>query len=258
VDDSEKARRSGTWSILVADDHPLYRAALIRIVSGDPSLEVVGEASNGREAIELCRRLFPELVLIDIRMPEVDGIEATRMIKRELPSTIVLVLTALEDPTLLLDALKAGASGYVLKEADSQRIATSIRRVLQGESPLNQEVTMQLLERLIQEKQLGEEPDDLASVKEPSEESRQKERLLSQLTPREVEILKLLAQGQTNRQISNTLHVSVNTIKNHVHHILEKLEVSDRMQAAMVAIDHGIVALTLVDLIQQFPLDQLV
>jgi DNA-binding NarL/FixJ family response regulator len=260
VDNSEEARRAGSWRLLIADDHPLYRAALIQIVSGNPSLKVVGEASDGREAIELCRRLSPELVLIDIRMPEVDGIEATRTIKRELPSTIVLVLTALEEPTWLLEALKAGASGYLLKEASPPQITSAIRRVLQGESPLNQEVAMHLLERLIQEKQQREGSANLASsAKEsPEESSRQKERLLAQLTPRELEILKLLAQGQTNSQIARALQISVSTTKHHVHHILEKLKVSDRMQAAVVAIEHGLLALGVLDLIQLFPLDQLV
>ena len=118
---------------------------------------------------------------------------------------------------------------------------------------------MHLLERLIHEKQQREGSANLtASAKEPSEESRQKERLLAQLTPRELEILKLLAQGQTNSQIARALQISVSTTKHHVHHILEKLGVSDRMQAAVVAIEHGLLALGVIDLIQQFPLDQLV
>jgi two-component system, NarL family, response regulator LiaR len=259
VDDSEKAPRSSVWRLLIADDHPLYRAALGQLFSSYQDLEVVGEASDGREAIELCRRLRPELILMDVRMPEVDGLEATRQIKRESPSTIVLMLTALEDPNYLLEALKAGASGYVLKEASPQQIAGAVHRVLRGESPLNQEVAMHLLERLIQEKQQMEgSANHIASAKEPSEESRQKERLLAQLTPRELEILKLLAQGQTNSQIARALQISVSTTKHHVHHILEKLGISDRMQAAVVAIEHGLLALGVIDLIQQFPLDQLV
>jgi DNA-binding NarL/FixJ family response regulator len=195
---------------------------------------------------------------MDIRMPEVNGIEATRQIKRELPSTVVLVLTALEDPTWLMEALKAGASGYLLKEANPQQITTAIGRVLQGESPLNQQMALHLIQRLIQEKQQREAQGGIASIEEASEGSRQKEGLLAQLTPREVEVLRLLAQGQTNRQIARTLHVGLSTVKTHVHHIIVKLGVSDRIQAAVVAIEHGLLALGVIEFVELFPTDLMV
>lgn len=161
-----------------------------------------------------------------------DGFEATREIKRESPSIIVLVLTAFEEPSYLLEALKSGASGYVLKYMSPQQIAGAISRVLEGESPLNQEVAMQLLVRLIEDKQHDEKG---GSSPTPS--------LPMSLSSRELEVLRLLARGQTNQQIARDLFISISTVKNHVHHIIEKLGVSDRVQAAVLAIERGWVSI---------------
>ena len=187
------------------------------------NLVVAGEAADGREAVKRCRRLRADLVLMDVRMPKMDGFEATREIKRELPSTIVLVLTAFEEPDYLLEALKAGASGYVLKHMDPQQIVGPIRRVLEGECPLNQEVAMQLLRRLIEEKQQGKQATSKPSLSIP-------------LSPREMEALEFLVRGQSNQQIASDLSISMSTVKNHVHRIITKLGVSDRVQAAIVAL----------------------
>jgi DNA-binding NarL/FixJ family response regulator len=196
-----------------------------------PDLVVVGEADDGLEAAELCRRLVPELVLMDLQMPRMDGFEATREIKRELPSTIVLVLTAFEEPDYLMEALKAGASGYVLKHMSPPQIVGAIRRVLDGECPLNQEVAMELLTRLIEEKHEKKSIAPTPSLSIP-------------LSPREVEILELLVRGQRNQQIAGDLSISLSTVKNHVHRIITKLGVSDRVQAAIVAIEHDLVSTT--------------
>jgi DNA-binding NarL/FixJ family response regulator len=196
-----------------------------------PDLVVVAEADDGLEAVKLCRRLRPELVLMDLQMPRMDGFEATREIKREFPSTIVLVLTAFEEPTNLFEALEAGASGYVLKHMSPQQIVGAIRRVLDGESALNQEVAMELLVRLIEEKQEKKQAAPKPSLSTP-------------LSLREVEVLELLVRGQSNQQIASDLSISVSTVKNHVHNIITKLGVSDRVQAAILAIEHDLVSTT--------------
>ena len=151
-DNEEEERSTKPSQILVADDHPLYRAALRQMLSMHPDLEVVGEAADGLEAVKLCRRLHPAVALLDVRMPKIGGIEATRLIKREIPSLIVLVLTALDEPEHMLEAIKAGASGYLLKDAGSREISEAICQVMEGESALHQEVAMRLLMRLMEER----------------------------------------------------------------------------------------------------------
>lgn len=236
-----EAEEGRPFRLVVADDHPVFREALVRIVDGQPDLQVVGEAEDGQRALELCRRLEPELALFDIRMPKMDGIEATRKLKRERPSLIVLMVTALEDPKHLLEALKAGASGYVLKYADAKEITDAIRKALIGEPSLDQGVAMRLFTRLIAEKREEEErPGDPAYFKRPSEEP-SKTPAVNPLTPREMELLGLMARGQTNRQIAQNLSISVGTVKSHVHHILSKLGASDRVQAVVMAVEvHGL------------------
>jgi len=215
--------------VVIADDHPLFRGAIRKMLSEWSRLVVVGEASDGREAVKLCRRLRPELVLMDLSMPTMDGFEATREIKRESPSTIVLVLTAFEEPDDLLEALKAGASGFILKHMRPQQIVGAIKRVLEGEYPLNQEVAMQLLRRLIDEKQVKKAQAPKSS-------------LLATLSPREVEVLELLVREESNQQIAGDLSISISTVKNHVHHIITKLGVSDRVQAAILATENDLIS----------------
>jgi two-component system response regulator DegU len=229
MNNAEKQGQFRSSRLVIADDHPLFRAAIRQMLGEWPDLVVVGEAGDGREAVKLCQRLRPDLVLMDLRMPKMDGFEATREIKRQSPSTIVLALTAFGEPESLLDALKAGASGYVLKDSSPQRIVGAIRRVLDGESPLNQEVAMELLRRMIEERHQKEE-----SAPKPS--------LPIPLSPREVEVLELLARGQSNNQIARELSISTSTVKNHVHHIIRKLGVSDRVQAAILAIEYNLVS----------------
>ena len=224
-----ESEQSGTSRLIIADDHPIFRTAISRILDKWPDLVVVGEAADGWEVVKLCRRLHPELVLMDLWMPRMDGFEATREIKRESPSTIVLVLTAFEEPDVLLEALKAGASGYLLKHVSAQQLVEAIRRVLIGEFPLNQEVAMQLLMRLVEERR-------------QKSESAQKPSLPIPLSPREVEVLEHLARGRSNQQIARSLSISTSTVKNHVHHIINKLEVLDRVQAAILAIEYGLVS----------------
>ncbi len=224
--------------VLIADDHILVRDGYKLMLEREEGLEVVGEASNGREAVELCRRLRPELVLMDVRMPEMDGLEATRAIKGEFPTTSVLVVTTYDNPDYLFEAVEAGAAGYVLKDAPKSQLLSAVRRTLGGESPLNQELALELISRFTRE---ARKPDLPAApgprrprgASEPSPES---------LTPRELEVLQLLAQGKSNPQIAQELVISRLTAKTHVERIIRKLEVSDRTQAALRAIELGLVA----------------
>jgi DNA-binding NarL/FixJ family response regulator len=218
--------------LVLADDHHLLRRGFRSLLGGEPGLEVVGEASTGQEAIEICRRLEPDLVLMDVRMPEMDGIMATRQIKREQPGVSVLMVTMHENPNYLLEALDAGAAGYVLKDAPADRLINAVRRTLDGESPLNQELATRLLKQLAEEKQHDKFPGP----------SQRREPLEDALTPRETEVLGLLTTGQTNQQIARTLTISKGTAKVHVERIIRKLGVSDRTQAAVRAIELGVTA----------------
>jgi len=191
---------------------------------GEPDLEIVGEAADGREALELCRRLRPDLVLMDVCMPQMDGLAATRAIKEEVPSTRVLMLTTYENPDYLLEAVAVGASGYVVKDASCSELAGAVRRALRGESPLDQELAMRLLRRVA-----GEDRQMMGPISGPKGEPGL---LPEPLTPRELEVARLLAQGKTNQQIAHKLVISFATAKVHVEHIIAKLKVSDRREAA--------------------------
>jgi DNA-binding NarL/FixJ family response regulator len=229
--------------ILLADDHPLYRDALRQLLNGCSGFDVVGDAADGLDALELCRRLRPELVLMDLGMPRMDGLKATRAIKKAFPRTIILVLTASGDVESLSEALKAGAAGYILKDAPSTQIVESIRRVLRGESPLNQELAMQLLLRKMDEGLKEEEGRESTIASSPYRTPEKPcEARSDVLTPREIEVLRLIVQGKTNREIAQILCVALTTVKHHVHRIITKLEVSDRTQAAVQAVAFGIIS----------------
>ena len=220
------SRKAKPARLVIADDHELARAGLRAMLTGQRGLEVVGEAANGREALMLCRRLQPDLALIDVRMPEQDGLTTCRAIKEECPAMSVILITIHENPEYLLDALKAGAAGYVLKDISQSELITAIKGVLRGESILNKELVIHLLRRMA------------------SETPSQEELPNGRLSPREREVLRLLSQGQTNREIAQNLIVSVSTVKIHVEHILSKLGVSDRTQAAVRAIELGLLQTT--------------
>ena len=220
-------RKSGVARLVIADDHELTRAGLRTMLSGQRGLELVGEATNGLEALELCRRLQPDLALLDVRMPKLDGLATCRSIKQQCPTTSVILVTMHENPEYLLEALKAGAAGYVLKDISHRDLLIAVRRVLHGESLLDRDTVVRVLEHLSGESYPQPEPSSVG------------------LTPRESEVLQLLAQGQTNRQIAHKLTVSVSTVKIHVEHILAKLHVSDRTQAAVRAIELGLLHPTL-------------
>ena len=219
-------RRAKPARIVIADDHELARAGLRAMLTDQRGFELVGEASNGQEALLLCRRLQPDLALIDVRMPGMDGLSTCRAIKQECPATSVILVTMHANPEYLFEALKAGAAGYVLKDVSQRELISAVQKVLHGESILNQELVARLLQRLASETQSRE---DLPA---------------GRLSPREREVLELLTKGQTNREIARKLTVSVSTVKIHVEHILAKLGVSDRTQAAVRATEMGLLRTT--------------
>ena len=226
-------KRCGLMQIVIVDDHDLARESLRDMLTDEPDIEVVGEAANGREAIALCSHLRPDIVLMDVRMPQMDGLEATREIKQRLPKISVLMVTMHENPDYLLEALRAGAAGYILKDASQEEVVTAVRQVLAGESPLDPELAARLLRRMADETQKQK-----SSLRGPRGHE---EALLEPLTPRELEVLGLLKRGWTNPQIARKLVISPKTVKRHVEHIITKLGVSDRTQAVVRALELGII-----------------
>jgi len=216
--------------LAIVDDHNLAREGLIDMLADEPDIEVVGEAATGREALALCSLLRPDLVLMDVRMPEMDGLAATRAIKQRHPRISVLMVTMHENPGYLLEALKAGASGYVLKDAAQHEIVAAVRQVRDGESPLDPALSARLLRRLALESK---------GTTITHWDSR-----VETLTPREIEVLGLIKLGRTNRQIAEELVISLGTAKNHVEHIISKLGVSDRTQAVVRSLEMGILDLS--------------
>jgi NarL family two-component system response regulator LiaR len=219
----ETAATAPPGRVIIADDHELARLGLRTMLEPEPDLEVIGEAATGREAVALSSQLQPDLVLMDIRMPDMDGLMATRAIKEELPRTSILIVTLSEDPDYLLEALRVGAAGFVLKDASRREVVAAVRQVLSGESPLDPKLAAQLIRRLAGQTLPKEQP----------------ARHGDNLTQRELEVLRLVAEGKTNHDIAQSLFVSVGTVKVHVERIIDKLGVSDRTQAAVRAVELG-------------------
>ena len=209
--------------MVIADDHELARAGLRNMLEGERGLILVGEAANGHEAVALCQQLRPDLALLDVRMPEMDGLAAARAIRQSSPQTKVLIVTTHENPDYLVAALKAGVVGYVLKDVTRHDLLSIIRRVLRGEAVLSTEIAARALHTLAGK--------PITQLIIPAHDL---------LTPREREVLKQVVEGHTNRQIAQTLSLSVGTVKIHVEHIIAKLGVADRTQAAVRAIESGL------------------
>lgn len=205
--------------IVIADDHELARTGLRGMLSNQADLMLVGEAATGHEAVELCARLRPDLAILDIHMPDMDGITATRAILAGRPNTRVLILTMHDRPEYMLGALKAGATGYVLKDATRGEFLAAVRGVLRGEPAVDSRLAGRLARQVVQSPAPETEP---------------------RLTPREREVLQLLSQGKTNPEIAGALVISLGTVKIHVEHILSKLNVTDRTQAAVRAAELGL------------------
>jgi DNA-binding NarL/FixJ family response regulator len=210
--------------VLIADDDDLMRAGLAELLSSDPSIEIVGEAATGREAVERTGRLAPQVVLMDVRMPDLDGIAATRELARIAPATKVLILTTFEQDDYVFGALRAGASGFLLKRTRPEALIAAVHTIAAGDSLLSPSVTRRVIERVAQQ-----------PAPDLSDEAR-----LDELTPREREILGLVARGLSNREIATALVVEESTIRTHVKRILMKLRLRDRIQIVIFAYETGV------------------
>lgn len=207
--------------ILLCDDQAVIRDGLEMLLTLEKDMQVIGSASDGAEAIELAAQKQPDLILLDLKMPGTNGIEATREIRARFPQIKILVLTTYDDDEWVFDAIRAGASGYLLKDTPRQKIIEAIRGTMDGKSFLDPSVAGKLMNQVA------------SNQKQPTSI------LAERLTERELDVLRLIAKGFNNSDIAAQLHLSEGTVRNHVSAILEKLGVSDRTQAAVVAIQHG-------------------
>jgi len=214
---------SGPIRVLLADDHTILRAGLKMMLSVQPDIEIVGEASDGRQAIAEAQRLQPDVILMDITMPELNGIEATRQVKKLLPETRVLVLTMHENEEYLFQVLRAGASGYILKEAADTELISAIRSVYVGRFYLSPPAQAMMVGDYMQRVRAGEEHDSYSG-----------------LTEREREILKLVAEGYTNNQIGERLFISPKTVDTHRTHVMDKLNLHSRAELVKYAMRRGL------------------
>lgn len=214
----EKAR------LMLVDDHALFRSALATLIAGQDDMEIVAQADSGKSALSLAQEQMPDLILMDINMADGDGLEATRMIKQQLPYVKVCMLTASDDDDLLFEAIRSGAQGYLIKHMNPDEFVRELRRQLHGEPVISEDVAAKIVRAV-------------ASRSKATTDSQ----VLSSFTPREVEVLKLVGQGLSNREIANQLAIAENTVKNHLRNILQKLHFDNRVQAAAYAIRNGLV-----------------
>lgn len=212
-----------TIHLLIVDDHKIVREGLKAFIAPTSGFEVIGEASNGLEAVDQANRLRPDVILLDLVMPELDGIGATSAIKKNNPDAKIIIITSFVDELKVISAIKAGASGYMLKDSSPQELEAAIRDVFHGESAFPSRITSILVK-------------EISRPEKPAESS-------IHLTEREIEILKLIAQGLPNQEIADRLFLSVWTIRTYVTEILDKLQVENRTQAALYALREGLVKL---------------
>lgn len=209
--------------ILIADDHGVLRAGLRALLSAEPDLEVVADADNGTDALKLARELKPEVVLLDVNMPGLGGIEVTKKLKEILPDARVLILTVHEDDSLFQEAIQAGASGYIIKRAVESELIDAIRAVRRGDLYVHPAMTRALLKEI------------------SSNQVSNNDTLVETLTKREIDVLKLIAQGYTNRQTAEALSISVRTVESHRANLMGKLDLHSRVELVRYAKDHGFI-----------------
>jgi DNA-binding NarL/FixJ family response regulator len=216
--------------VLIADDHGVIREGLMAMLQTIDVIDVVGEAKHGMDAVEKTKKLLPDVILMDLRMPFMNGVEATRQIKREFPHIGIIALTMNEEQQHIFDLVRAGATGYLLKDSDSSQIVDAIRAIARGDSLIHPSVASKIL----------------AEFSLLADDKAHKRSLVDHdLTEREITVLRLVANGQTNKEVANSLGLSEKTVKNHLANIFHKLHVYDRTQAAVLAIRRGIIPLGL-------------
>ncbi|HEY2129867.1 MAG TPA: response regulator transcription factor [Streptosporangiaceae bacterium] len=208
---------------LIVDDHALFRRGLEMVLAAEDDIELVGEASDGAEAVQKAGESLPDVVLMDIRMPKSSGIEACRAMKEVAPSSKIVILTISDEEEDLFEAIRAGASGYLLKDIPLDEVADVVRAVYGGQSLINPSMAAKLLT-------------EFAALNKRDQEERAEQVPAPKLTDREMQVLKLVAKGMNNRDIAKELFISENTVKNHVRNILEKLQIHSRMEAVMIAV----------------------
>jgi two-component system NarL family response regulator len=230
--------------IVIADDHAVYRRGLRQALGADPTIAVVAEADDGLEAIAQVEELVPDVVLMDIRMPRLNGIDAAREIRTRVPSVRVVMLTVSEEEDDLFEAIKAGANGYLLKELPAEDIATAIRAVANGDSLITPSMASKLLREFsaLATRAAGAVPPARDREAQPPAEQPARARGPAEpmLSPRELEVLTLVAEGLSNRSVADQLYISENTVKNHMGNILEKLQLHSRTEAVMYAVRRGL------------------
>ncbi|MEW6189662.1 MAG: response regulator transcription factor [Actinomycetota bacterium] len=214
--------------VLIVDDHTVFRQGLCKLLEAEEDICVIGEASDGSEAIEMVKNLGPDIVLMDIEMPNVDGIKATTEIKEMYPNTEVVALTAYEDDEHLFKAIRAGSTGYISKHSSADEIVEAIKTVSRGESMITPSLSRRILKKFTSLSKMSKSHRDL---------------LWSDLTKREIEILKLLCEGKTNSQIAEILFISERTVKNHIYNIYQKLQCNTRTEAMLKGIKLGLLDL---------------
>ncbi len=219
------AKRQEPIRVLIADDHALFRRGLEMVLEEEDDIDLVGQASDGTEAVAVAGESLPDIVLMDIRMPKSSGIEACRGIKEVAPSAKIVILTISDEEEDLFEAIRAGASGYLLKDIPLDEVAEAVRAVHGGQSLINPSMAGKLLTEFATLAKRDTEEEEAAQHVAPPK-----------LTDREMEVLKLVARGMNNRDIAKELFISENTVKNHVRNILEKLQIHSRMEAVMIAV----------------------
>ncbi len=207
--------------VIIADDHPLVRQGIKNVLQLEPALKVIAETTNGKETVAMAKKLLPDVILMDINMPLLNGMEATKIIKRDLPQVKIIALTIHDEEEYIYEMVRSGATGYLLKDVDPGRLVEYILKVSGGESVIHPSVTAKLFEEF---NRLSKGPSTEETI----------------LTTREQEVIRLIARGLTNKEIARDLFISEKTVKNHVSNIFKKIDVADRTQAAVYAIKNNL------------------